>query len=46
MAQVSDQPTVVSRDGVAALLRAAVPSLPGVSVLPGIRKDTGATDPR
>ena len=44
MAQVSDQPTVVSRDGVAALLRAALPSLPGVSVLPGIRKDTGATE--
>jgi acyl dehydratase len=38
------EPTVVSREGVAALLRAALPSVPGVSALPGIRKDTRATE--
>ena len=38
------EPTVVAREGVAALLRAALPSVPGVSALPGIRKNTSATE--
>ncbi|MCA1982668.1 MaoC/PaaZ C-terminal domain-containing protein [Nocardioides nematodiphilus] len=38
------EPTVVAREGVAALLRAALPSVPGVSALPGIRKDASATE--
>lgn len=33
------QPTVVTREGVPALLRAALPSLPVVGSLPGLRKD-------
>ncbi|MEX0427043.1 MaoC family dehydratase [Nocardioides sp. DS6] len=38
------EPTLVTRTGVSALLRAALPSVPVVGALPGIRKDRDATD--